>query len=191
MNSAVLPVVIYRLASPHMAPLSALTLMAVPPLVYAGYGWVHTHSIDAISIITLCTLVTSLLFTLLVHDPHLFLLRDSYLTGAFGLLCLISLRFPRPVAYYVYRWAFVCTPEQLAALSAGWQNPHSRFVRRLVTIVWGLAFIGEALTDTYLAYHLPTARFVVVHPLLFWETITATIGWATLYGRHGRTVEKG
>ena len=184
--SAVFPVVIYLLASPHMPLLAALALTAVPPALYSGYNWVRTHSIDPISTITLFLIVVSMLIALLVHDPRLFMLRDSYLTGAFGLLCLLSLPFPKPIGYYVYRWAFVRTPEQLARLNAGWQVPYARFVRRLVTLVWGLAFVGEALLDTFLLYHLPTAQYVAIHPFLFWGTMVAAFGWATLYARHAQ-----
>ena len=161
-------------------------MTAVPPVLYSGYGWVRTHSIDPISIITLFLIVVSMLMALLVHDPRLFLLRDSYLTGAFGLLCLLSLPSPRPLGYYVYRWAFVRTPEQLARLNAGWQVPYARFVRRLVTVVWGLVFLGEALLDTFLVYHLPTAQWVAIHPLLFWGTMLVAFGWAILYSRHAQ-----
>jgi len=101
--NAVFPLVIYLLASPHMPLLAALALTAVPPVLYSGYGWVRTHSIDLISIIALFLVVMGMLLALLVHDPHLLLLKDSYETGAFGLLCLLSLPFPRPVGYYVYR----------------------------------------------------------------------------------------
>jgi len=181
--SAVLPLVIYLLASPHMPIMAVFTLMAVPPLLYSGYGWVRTHSIDPISIISLVLIVVALLLALLVHDPRLFMLRDSYLTGLFGLLCLLSLPFPKPLAYYMYRWFFVRTPEQLAHLNAGWQVPYGRFVRRLVTLVWGLAFVGEALLDTYLLYHLPITQWVFIHPFLFWGTMVAAFGWAILYSK--------
>jgi len=184
--NAVFPVVIYLLASPHMPIMAALALTAVPPVLYSGYGWVRARSIDPISIITLFLIVVSMLMALLAHDPRLFLLRDSYLTGAFGLLCLLSLPFPRPVGYYVYRWAFVRTPEQLARLNAGWQVPYARFVRRLVTVVWGLVFLGEALLDTFLVYHLPTAQWVAIHPFLFWGTMLVAFGWAILYSRYAQ-----
>ena len=184
--NAVFPVVIYLLASPHMPIMAALALTAIPPVLYSVYGWMRAHSIDLLSIISLFLIVVSMLIALLVHDPHLFLLRDSYLTGAFGLLCLLSLPFPRPVGYYVYRWAFVRTPEQLARLNAGWQVPYARFVRRLVTVVWGLAFVGEALFDTFLVYHLPIVQWMAIHPLLFWGTMVAAFGWAILYSRYAQ-----
>ena len=184
--SAVFPLLIYLLASPHMAPLPVFALMAVPPVLYSGYGWVRTHSIDLISIITLFLIVVSMLIALLVHDPRLFLLRDSFLSGAFGLLCLLSLLSPRSVTYYMYRRAFVRTPEQLARLNASWQVPYGRFARRRITLVWGLVFVGEALLDTFLLYHLPTAQWVVIHTFLFWGTMVAAFGWAILYSRHAQ-----
>lgn len=184
--SAVLPLAVYLLASPHMSTLAALTLMAIPPVLYSVYSWIRAHSIDLISIITLFTIVISMLIALLLHDSHLLLLRDSYLTGAFGLLCLLSLLSSKPAAYYLYKWAFVRTPEQLATLNARWQLPYVRFVRRLVTVVWGLVFIGETLTDTYFVYHLPTKKFVAIHPFLFWGVMVAAFGWATLYSRYAQ-----
>jgi type VI protein secretion system component VasK len=64
--------------------------------------------------------------------------------------------------------------------------PYARFVRRLVTAVWGLAFLGEALLDTFLAYHLPIAQYVAIHPFLFWGTIVVAFGWTILYSRHAQ-----
>jgi len=184
--NAVSAFVIYLLASPHMPTLAALALMAIPPVLYSLYGWVRTRSIDPISIITLALIVVTMLLALLVRDPRLFMLRDSYLTGVFGLLCLLSLPFSKPAAYYMYRWLFVRTPEQLERINAGWQVPYARFARRLVTLVWGLAFVGVALLDTYLLYHLPTVQWIAIHPFLFWGTMVAAFGWAILYSRHAQ-----
>lgn len=184
--SALFPLVIYWLASPYMSTLSVLILMAVPPVLYSVYGWIRARRIDLISIITLFTLVVSMVLALLVHDPHLLLLRDSYLTGTFGLLCLLSLMTSKPAAYYVYKWMFVRTPEQLASLDGNWKLPYSRFVRRLITIVWAVLFIGETLTDAFLVYNLPTERFVEIHPFLFWGTLVVAFGGATLYSRQAQ-----
>ena len=76
--NAVLPLVIYLLASPHMPTLAVFALMAIPPVLYSGYGWVRGHSIDPISIVTLSLIVVAMLLALLVEDPRLFMLRDSF-----------------------------------------------------------------------------------------------------------------
>ncbi len=181
---AVFPVLIYRLASPHVATLAALALGAVPPMLYSAYGWARTRTVEPVSLIALCTLGASMVVSLVGHDPHLFLIHDSYLTGAFGLLCLISLLFPTPLAFYVHRWAFVRPPEQHTALNARSQAPHLRAIQRRVTLVWGLAFVAETLVDTFLGYHLATADYVAIHPFVYWGTILVFMGGAALYSRY-------
>jgi hypothetical protein len=51
--SAVVPFLVYLLASPHLPSLAVFALMAVPPVLYSGYGWVRAHRIDSISLIAL------------------------------------------------------------------------------------------------------------------------------------------
>jgi hypothetical protein len=184
--SGALPVVIYLVASPHMPRLAALALAGVPPLVYGGQEWTRRQSLDIISAVALFTIVISLLLAALVRDPHVLLIRDACLTGVFGILCLLSLLAPQPMAYWVYRWAFAPTAEQLAVLETRWKTPRGRFARRLVTTVWGIAFSAEALLDLFLAYHLPTAQFVEIHPFLFWGTLLVVFGWATQYARRSQ-----
>jgi hypothetical protein len=181
--SAVCPLVIFRLVSPLMSPLAALALTAIPPLLFSLYSWLRTHNIDPISIMALFSLAVSILVTLLAHDPRLFLLREAYLTGAFGLLCLISLMSQKPVAVYIYMWAFGRTSGQVTSQEA---VHYLGFVRRMVTLVWGVAFIGETSIDAFLAFHLSTSQFLVIHPFLFWGIIVATMGWATGYSRQAQ-----
>jgi hypothetical protein len=181
--NAVFPLLIYLVASPHLAQLAALALTAVSPVLYGCAGWLRTRRADPLNLLALVLIALGMLLALLGHDPRLFLMRDSLATGAFGLLCLLSLPFARPLAYYLYRWVFVRTPDQLARLNAGWQVPYASFVRRLITAVWGVVFLGEALVDTFLLYHLPMAHYVAIHPVLFWGTQVGAFGWAILYAR--------
>jgi hypothetical protein len=185
---AIAPVVVYRLASPHLDAVPALVLASVPPLVYTLFTWAKKRSIDIISVAALFTLGASLVATLLVHDPHLLLLRDAYLTGAFGLICLISVLVARPLAVYVYRWAMAPTPEQLAAMASQNSAERRRIIQRLITLIWAVVFLAETVLDVFLAYRLPTTGYLAVHPFLFWATLLACFGGATLYSR--RLIQK-
>jgi len=178
---AVFPAVIYMLISPHMSTLGALAVSAIPAAIFTIYTWTRTRSPDLISLVSLFTMVVSMLVAALVHNPRLLLLKDSYLTGTFGLICLGSLLFGKPVGYFVYLWAFAVTPEQRTRMDAGWQIPYSRHARRLVTTVWGLAFVAETILDAILVYHLSITQFIAIHPFLFWGTLILTMGWATVY----------
>jgi hypothetical protein len=182
--SGAFPVVIYLLASPYMPPLPALALSAVPAILYEVYGWVRTHSIDPISSIVLLMIAVGMLFALLVHDPRIYLIREAFLTGAFGLLSLISLVLPRPISFYAGRYMYAHTPEQIAYYNAGWRLPYVRFATRLFAIVWGLAFLGEALTRTFLVSHLSIAQFLAVSPVIENGTIFAVVAWTITYTSH-------
>jgi len=105
--NAVFPVVIYLLASPHMSTMTALALTAIPPVLYAGYGWMRARSIDLLSIISLFLIVVSMLLALLVHDPHLLMLKDSYETGASACSACSRCRSPGPSG-------ITCTGEPLS-----------------------------------------------------------------------------
>lgn len=182
--SGLFPLMIFLLASPHMQTLPALALSALPAMLYSVDGGVRHHSIDPISALSLVTSVAAMLITLLVYDPGLYLIRESYVMAAIGLFCLISLVFPRPAAFYVGRYTIAHTPKQIASFNAGWQLPSLRFISRLVTVVWGLAFIGEALTETFLLYHLSTAQLLAIHPVVYWGTLMAAMGLAMAYAHH-------
>ncbi len=77
-----LPVLIYVLVGPHVAALLALGCAGAPPLGYSVYGWIQRRGIDLISAITLFTVVVSMALAALVHNQHLLLIRDSFLTEA-------------------------------------------------------------------------------------------------------------
>lgn len=183
----VLPLVIYLLASQHTSMLTALVLTAAVPMLYSIFWLVRMRRVLFLSIVTLFVVGVSLLIALLVHDPRLLLLRDACLAGGLlGLICLFSLLHTRPIAYTFYRWAFIHTPVQSASLTALWQLPHARFSWRMLTTMWGLMFLGLGLIEAALAYRLPPAQFLAVHPFLLWGTIIVTVGITRLYGRQTR-----
>ncbi len=180
---ALAPVLVYSLASAYVATVPALLLAGVPPLAYSRYVWARTRSIDIISAAALFTLAVSLVVTLLIHDSHMLLLRDAYLTGAFGLLCLFSVLVGRPLAGYVYRWAMAPTSEQLAAMASQNSAERRKTIQRLITLIWAVVFLAETVLDVFLAYRLPTTGYLAVHPFLFWATMLACFGGAILYSR--------
>jgi hypothetical protein len=62
--------------------------------------------------------------------------------------------------------------------------PYFRFVCCLISVVWGLVFVGEAFLEAFLAYHLSIAQFQLIGSLLFFVTTTALGVWSMLYPRH-------
>lgn len=98
------------------------------------------RSIDPISILTLSLIVVALLLALLVHDPRLFLLRDSFLAGAFGLLYRL------PTAQWMVIHQFLFWGTMVAAF--GWAVLHGRHAGpKIEASLRQMAEAQEALTD--------------------------------------------
>ena len=93
------------------------------------------------------------------------------------MFCLLSLWFSKPIGFWAGRYLYAQTPEQIAYFNAAWHLPYLRFV----SVVWGLALLGEVLTSAFLAYHLSIAQFQMLGPLVFTVTITALATWSMLY----------
>jgi hypothetical protein len=131
--------------------------------------------------------LTSILAIFLGGDARLLIIRESFFTGALGLVCLLSLLMPRPLMFYVGRQMLAGNDvTKLANYNASWQNPYGRFVHRLITTVWGLAYVGEFIVRVILAYTLPpTEAFALGSTLLVVVTAGAFI-WTFAYIRHTR-----
>ena len=75
-------------------------------------------------------------------------------------------------------------PVKRAQFDAQYQRPYARFVHRLITIVWGMAYIGEFILRVILVYTLPAAVVLLVSPFLIGGITVATILWTFGYVRY-------
>jgi hypothetical protein len=75
-------------------------------------------------------------------------------------------------------------PEKLASFNAQWQYPYARFVHRLITTVWGIAFCGEFVLRVVLVYTLPTVLVLAISPILLTAITVTTIIWTFAYVRY-------
>jgi hypothetical protein len=120
-------------------------------------------------------------------SPRLLLVRKSLITGAFGLACFFSLLLPRPMMFYFARYFIAGTdPARQARFNTAWQFPEVRFCHRLITTVWGCAFVGELAARIVLIYNLPAALLLVISPILIGVLTISTMVWAFAYGHRVR-----
>lgn len=185
--NGVLPYVLYILLSPHLPQVTALAITAVPALIYTLIGFVLKRRIDLIGAIALITIAIGIISALVIHDPRVFLIRESFFTAAYGILCFVSLLFPRPLMFYFGRY-FVSGNDRakMAIYDALWQYPYFGFVNRMITIIWGVGFLGEAVVRTILVYNLSTAQFLAISPIVLYGITFGVIIITMLYSRHAR-----
>jgi hypothetical protein len=103
-------------------------------------------------------------------------------TGALGLLCLVSLALPRPLMFYFGRWfATRGEPAAVAEFDARWGEPRFRRGNRLITLVWAGAFLGEFALRVVLVFTLPPVVVLAVAPVVLGAITLATIVWTYGY----------
>jgi hypothetical protein len=74
-------------------------------------------------------------------------------------------------------------PAQRAQFDAHWQRPGVRRVHRLITGVWGAAFLGEFALRVALIYALSPAWVLVLSPVLLGAITIGTLTWTFAYVR--------
>jgi hypothetical protein len=187
----VLPVVLYQvLIGRGVATIPALTATAIFPLGSVLFDWARTRRLNVLGVLVLLFIVVGVVTSVLSGDPRFYLIKESFLTGTWALLCFGSLLLPRPPRFYFARdFVSAGNPEAAARFDGLWAYPTFRCSQRLVTIVWGVAFLAEALLRLALSFILPVPVFLVVSPAVGTAVTIGLIAWSVAYGR--RTAERG
>jgi hypothetical protein len=188
LNSSI-PLILYKLSKRYVSPseFRALVLASTFPLGKSVLDLVRRGQVDPVSIMVLLGIAADGVALLFGGSVRLLLVRESLFTGAFGFACFISLLFPRPIMFYFARYFMAGTdPQRLARFNAAWQLPEVRFCHRLVTSVWGSAFVGELILRIILIYNTSPAMVLVISPILLGTLTIVTMVWAFSYGHRVR-----
>src|SRR5580658_3603217 len=101
--NGVLPFVIYTLTDPQLGDVGALIASSAPPILWSAIEFARHRRVDALSILVLSGIVFSLLALLGGGGARFLQLRENLVTGAIGLVFLISLAVRRPLIFYLAR----------------------------------------------------------------------------------------
>jgi intracellular septation protein A len=186
--SGVLPFLLYQLLTRGgVATVPALTLGAIFPVTSTLVSWVRTRRADVIGIISLCFIAVSVATSLISGNATFVLVKESFLTGLFGIAFLGSFAAPRPLMFYLGRqFSTRGDPQAMAAWNARWAIPGFRAVIRQMNAIWGLVFVAEALARVALVFILPVSTFLIVSQVLAYAVIGLTIRWTIAYGKRAQ-----
>jgi hypothetical protein len=187
--NAGIPLLLYRLAKRYVSTSEVVALMiaATFPLAKSTFELVRRRRLDPVAVIVLLGLAVSGVGVLMGGSARLLLIRESLFTGALGLACFGSLLLPRPLMFYFGRHFLAGDdPVARAEFDASWERPAVRSVHRLITVVWGSAFLGEFAIRVALVYTLPAAAVLVLSPVLLGVITIGTFIWTFAYVRRVR-----
>jgi hypothetical protein len=185
---AVVPAVTYILLTGFgVQPVLALLAAGVWPLLQIALSTIVHRHLDGLGIAALGFLVLSAVATVLTADPRLVLERDAAWTAVTGVLFLGSLPMPRPLGFYFGRqFATGGVPERVEWWNRLWQYAAFRRSQRVITAVWGVALLADAVLRVWLVSVLPLSAGAVVSPLILVAALGTAMGITLAIARQTR-----
>lgn len=183
--NGVLPFILYQLLRRDgVATVLALVAGSAFPLAYTFWGWARTRRLDLIAGISLVFIVLSGAASLISGSTRFTLLKESFFTGIFGLVFLGSLLAARPLMFYMAgQFSTGGHPERMRRWNARWQHPGFQHAMRVMTAIWGVVFVADAVIRVGLVFVLSTSVFLVVSQVIFYGMFALTLYGTMRYGR--------
>ena len=186
--AGVFPVIGYALLRPHVSSdATALAAVLVFPVAEIVTQRVRRGVFEPIGIIAMVGIGIGLVGAVALNGSAMLLkIRESMVTGVFGVICLASLPMSRPAMFYLGRaFATGGDPDKVAEFDARWELPTVPRRFRFVTAVWGVSLVGEALLRMALAMTIPTQAFLVISQIVNWAVLGGLLWFSVVSTRAG------
>jgi intracellular septation protein A len=181
------PLVTYSMVrSAGLGAVPALLLSGVFPALGVLLGFARHRRVDAVGVLVLAGVAVGTILGLVTGNERLILVEGSVPTAIFGLACLGSLWASRPL---IFRFALEFIGADTATghdFAARWQYAGFRRVFRLLTLVWGAAYLAEAAARVVIIEMASTGTALTVSKIMPYAVAALLIGWTNVYGKRAR-----
>jgi len=152
--------VLSRLGANEFVSLGAAAML---PAIYIAVSILRGKRIDRVAVLVLALLALAIALTIVTGDPRILLVKSVIVTAAAGLYFLATLLAERPFIFYAsQKTVGRNVPGGEAAWDERWQASQLfRRAMRVMTVIWGLGLVGEAIVRAAIIYSLPVAQAVV------------------------------
>ena len=188
-GGAIVPLAVYYAVRPHTSgDAPALMIAGAPAAAWVAFEWVRHRRVDPIACVVLFGFVGGIIASLAFGGSAFVLkIRDSAFTAGFGIACLVSLAWPRPLMFFMGRALSAGDdPDKLAAYEELWKMPTAPRTFRIITATWGVGLLAEAGVRIALAMSLPTGPFLAVSPVLGATTIGGLFTFTVWFSKRAR-----
>ncbi len=197
---ALAPVAVFDIAGPlavywllraaGTAEVTALIVSGILPALGVAWGIIRHRRIDAIGSLVLFGIVAGTVVGLTTHSARLVLMEGSVPTAVFGLASLASLMTAQPLLYRVALQTRGTGTAARRDLQARLSYPGMARAFRVVTVVWGAAFLAEAATRILIVETTSAGTALLVVKVMPYLVLGALLRWMTGYlrgaGNRGR-----
>jgi intracellular septation protein A len=179
------PLAAYNLLrSAGLTAVTALLLSGVFPALSVTVAAIRHRRLDVLGALVLAGVVVGTVLGLVSHSTRLLLVEGSVPTAVLGAACLGSLRARRPLMFGLAREFTGPDTASGREMTRLWQYEGYRRVFRVITAVWGVAFLLEAALRVVIVYNSSTGTALAISkvtPFLFVAILSA---WTVSYGAH-------
>lgn len=172
-----LAIVTFRVVK-HLGATDPVAYLAcgIGPITMQVITWIRARTLSGSSVIVLLILCLSSVAAFIGGtDSRLLIIKDSVITGGFGLACLASLLFPRPLMFYFgAKFATDGTAAGLRYWAGLWRHPSFRRSQYTITILWGVGYLVEAALRILIAYTVTSFQVA--------SAISSILPWLFLAG---------
>jgi hypothetical protein len=179
------PLLAYNLLrSAGFSSVSALILSGVFPAAGVIISIVQHRRVDALGVLVLAGIAVGAVIGLVSHNARLVLDEGSVPTAVFGLICLGSLATPKPLMYRLaVEFIGPDTPKG-QEFTGLWQYAEFRRVFRVVTVVWGVGYLAEAVARVVIVQNTSTGSALAISKVLPYAVAAVLTAWTIGYGTY-------
>ncbi|MGH3204789.1 MAG: VC0807 family protein [Streptosporangiaceae bacterium] len=181
------PLVAYQVLRSHgMSEVSALVLSGVFPALGVAFAVIRHHRLDAIGGLVLIGIAVGTVLGLASGSPRLVLVEGSVPTGIFGLVCLGSLWTRRPLMFrFALEFIGPETPKG-RDFDGRWQYAGFRRVFRVMTVVWGVAYLAEAVARVIIVENTSAGTALTISKIMPYAVAGVLVAWMAVYGQRAK-----
>ena len=176
------PLAAYNLLrSAGMGTVSALLLSGVFPAAGLVIRAISHRRLDVVGALVLAGILVGAVLGLVTHSARLILVEGSVPTAIFGLGCLGSLWASRPLMYSLaLEFIGPDTPKGREMIMF-WQHEGFRHTFRVITAVWGVAFLLEAALRVVVVYNTSTGTALAISKVMPFVWVGVLLAWMLGY----------
>jgi len=181
------PLAAYNLLrSAGLTAVTALLLSGVFPALGVAIGVIRHRRLDVVGAVVLAGIIVGSVLGLVTHSARLVLVEGSVPTAVFGVACLGSLWARRPL---MFSFALEFTGPDTAKgqeMTRLWQYEGYRRVFRVITAVWGVAFLIEAALRVVIIYNTSAGTALAMSKVTPFVFAAVMLAWTIAYGTRQR-----
>jgi hypothetical protein len=178
------PYLVFQALDARFGDKWSLIASALPPLLWSGVELARMRRLDAISVTVVSGILLTVGATFLGGSARLIQIRDALVTGAIGVMFLVTLLLEKPMIFYLARATMARnTVEGESEFEAIWLRPGVPRLFRVLTAVWGVGLILQTGVMCYLAWIWPINRYLLLSPYISYGIFGLLMAWSLWYRR--------